>query len=270
VIEKLPFVNEPGFQHAVSFSIGKNIYTPEDLERTDLIQDDRPYAGITYLAIGFHSKNSHRMDSLELDLGIVGPHSYAEQCQKAIHDWIYSTDPKGWDNQLKDEPVLNIFYGRKWKLMQSGVGHGFGYDVIPHMGCALGNAATFANAGAQIRFGWNLPNDFGTFLIRPGCDSNAPSDKQDPRFFPRYHQVGIHLFAGVDGHVVLRNIFLDGNTFRDSHSVDKEHFVVDLVGGAGMIIYRFKITYTYVYKTKEYKTQKDEQKYGAITLSYSF
>jgi lipid A 3-O-deacylase len=82
VIEKLPFVNEPGFQHAVSFSIGQNIYTPEDLERSDLIQDDRPYAGITYLAIGFHSKNSHRMDSLELDLGIVGPHSYAEQCQK--------------------------------------------------------------------------------------------------------------------------------------------------------------------------------------------
>jgi len=82
VIEKLPFVNEPGFQHAVSFSIGQNIYTPEDLERSDLIQDDRPYAGITYLAIGFHSKNNHRMDSLELDLGIVGPHSYAEQCQK--------------------------------------------------------------------------------------------------------------------------------------------------------------------------------------------
>jgi len=52
--------------------------------------------------------------------------------------------------------------------------------------------------------------------------------------------------------------------------VDKEYFVVDLVGGVGMIIYRFKITYTYVYKTKEYKTQKDEQKYGAITLSYSF
>jgi len=73
VIEQLPFVNEPGFQHAVSFSIGQNIYTPEDLERSDLIQDDRPYAGITYLAIGFHSKNSHRMDSLELDLGIVGP-----------------------------------------------------------------------------------------------------------------------------------------------------------------------------------------------------
>ena len=143
---------------------------------------------------------------------------------------------KGWHNQLKDEPVLNIFYGRKWKLVQSGIGSGFGYDLIPHVGGALGNVATLANAGAQVRFGWNLPNDFGTFLIRPGSDSNAPLDKQDPRFFPRYHRIGIHLFVAVDGHAVLRNIFLDGNTFRDSHSVDKEPFVANFAVGAGAII----------------------------------
>src|SRR3546814_11015068 len=29
------------------------------------------------------------------------------------------------------------------------------------------------------------------------------------------------LFAGVEGRAVLRNIFLDGNTFADSHSVDE-------------------------------------------------
>ena len=270
LIDRLPFVNEPGFQRAISISIGQNIYTPEDLKQSDLIQNDRPYAGISYFAIGFHSKNSCRMDTLEFDLGIVGRHSYAEDCQKVVHEWIDSTDPEGWHNQLKDEPVLNIFYGRKWKLVQSGIGSGFGYDLIPHVGCALGNVATLANAGAQVRFGWNLPNDFGTFLIRPGSDSNAPLDKQDPRFFPRYHRIGIHLFAAVDGHAVLRNIFLDGNTFRDSHSVDKKPFVVNFGVGAGVIIYRFKITYAYVYRTKEFKTQKDEQEFGAITVSYTF
>ena len=107
IIERLPFINEPGFQRAVFLSVEQNIYTPEDLTRSDLIKDDRPYAGITYLAIGFHSKSSHRMDSLELDLGIVGPHSYAEQCQTKIHEWIDSTDPQGWDNQLEDESERN-------------------------------------------------------------------------------------------------------------------------------------------------------------------
>jgi lipid A 3-O-deacylase len=195
IIERLPFINEPGFQRAVSLSLGQNIYTPEDLVRSDLIEDVRPYAGITYFAIGFHSKSSHRMDSLELDLGIVGPHSYAEQCQTKLHEWIDSTDPQGWDNQLKDEPVFNIFYERKWRLAHSMVRKGFNFDMIPHIGFGLGNVATFASTGTEFRFGWNLPNDFGTFLIRPGSDTNAPLDKSDPRFFPLYQRFGIHVFA---------------------------------------------------------------------------
>jgi len=135
----VPFINKPGFQRAISMSIGQNIYTPEDIKRRDLIKEDRPYAGITYLAIGFHSKSSRRMDTLEFDLGIVGRHSYAEDCQKVVHEWIDSAKPEGWDNQLRDEPVLEVVYERKWKLLQSGAGGGFGYDFIPHMGAGLGN-----------------------------------------------------------------------------------------------------------------------------------
>ena len=270
LIDRLPFVNEPGFQRAISISFGQNIYTPEDLERNDLIQDDRPYAGITYFAIGFHSRSSFRMDTLEFDLGIVGRHSYAQDCQEVVHERIDSSEPKGWHNQLKDEPVINIFYGRKWKLVRSGFGSGFGYDLIPCVGCSLGNAYIMANAGAQVRFGWNLPDDFGTFLIRPGSDSNAPLDKREPRFLSGYHRLGIHLFAAADGCAVLRNILLDGNTFRDSHSVDKEPFVANFAVGAGFIIYGFKITCAHVYRTKEFKTQKDVQKFGAITISYTF
>ena len=270
LIERLPFVNEPGYQRCVSFSLGQNIYTPEDKERSDLITNDRPYAGITYLAVGFHSKNDRQMDTLELDVGIVGRHSYAEDCQKIVHRWITATDPKGWEHQLHDEPVLNVFFERKWRVLQVKFDGDLGLDVIPHIGCGAGNAFTGANAGGQIRFGWNLPNDFGTFLIRPGSDSNAPMDSNDPRFFRPLHRLGVHLFCAVDGNAVARNILLDGNTFRDSHSVEKEHFVANFVGGIGIIVHRFKITYSHVFRTKEFKLQKHGQHYGAISLSYTF
>ena len=270
LIKRLPFINEPGYQRSLSFSLGQKIYTPHDIERSDLVEDDRPYGGISYLALGFHSKNREMMDTLEFDVGIVGRHSYAEDCQKIVHKWIDSPDPKGWEHQLKDEPVFNIFFERKWKTLKGKLDGGFGFDVIPHMGCYLGNALTGANAGGQVRFGWNLPNDFGTFLIRPGSDSNAPFDRNDPRFYQPFHRLGVHLFLAIDGNAVARNIFLDGNTFRDSHSVDKKHFVGNFVGGLGIIIYRFKITYSYVHMTKEYTTQKDEQEYGAITLSLTY
>ncbi|MBI4633533.1 MAG: lipid A deacylase LpxR family protein [Deltaproteobacteria bacterium] len=270
LIERMPFVNDPGDQRSVSLSLGQKIYTPEDKERSDPIRDDRPYAGITYLGLGLHSKNRRQMDTFEFDLGIVGRHSYAEDCQKVIHRWIGSVDPKGWEHQLHDEPVFNLFFERKWKVLQTKGAGSLGFDCIPHLGVAVGNVYTGANLGGQVRFGWNLPNDFGTYLIRPGSDSSSPLDDADPRLFHPFRRFGVHLFLAVDGNAVARNIFLDGNTFRDSHSVNKKPFVADLVAGIGMIIHRFKITYSYVHRTKEFETQKDEQHFGAISVSFTF
>lgn len=269
-IERMPFVNDPGQQRSVSVSLVQNIYTPEDKKRSDLIPDDRPYAGLTYLGLGLHSKSQRQMDTLEFDLGIVGRHSYAEDSQKLIHNWRGLTEPQGWSHQLHDEPILNIYFERKWRVMQNRYSGGLGFDCIPHMGAAVGNAYTGINLGGQVRFGWNIPNDFGTYLIRPGSDSSAPVDDEDPRFFSLFQRFGIHLFFAVDGNAVARNILLDGNTFRDSHSVDKEPFVADFIGGIGMIIHRFKITYSYVYRTKEFETQRDEQQFGAISVSFTF
>lgn len=270
LIKRLPLVNKPGLQYSVSMSLGQNIYTPEDTESSDLVKDDRPYAGILYYAIGFHSKSSRQMDSLEFLLGIVGPHSYAEETQKKVHELCNNDIFNGWANQLKDEPVLGVFYDRKWKLRQSKISSGFSYDLIPHMGAGLGNALIYAHAGAGLRFGWNLPNDFGTFTIRPGSNTNAAFNETDPRFFRRDQRFGIHVFAAVGGSWVLRNIFFDGNTFRDSHSVDKEPFVGNYMVGVGLMLSRFKMSFAHVHQTKEFKTQKNEHSFTAITLSFSY
>ena len=69
---------------------------------------------------------------------------------------------------------------------------------------------------------------------------------------------------------MLRNIVLDGNLYRESYYVDKEPFVGRLLLGIGTIIHRFKITYAYVFITKEFETQDVPQAYGTITVSYTF
>ncbi len=268
--DRIPVFADAGIIKSFSVSLGQNMYTPRNKKSPYLIRDDRPYAGVTYLDIGFHGRNESSMDSLELQLGIVGRHSYAQDLQEAFHDWTHSTVPKGWEHQLHDEPIVNLYAERKWKLLKLQDQSGLGIDFIPHAGLAVGNAYTGINLGGQVRFGWNIPNDFGTHLIRPGSDASVPADDADPRFFEPWRRIGFHGFAAVDGRAIARNLLLDGNTFRDSHSVDKEPFVADVMGGAALIIHRFKITYTYVYRTREFKTQKGEQHFGSISIAYTF
>jgi hypothetical protein len=269
IIRRLPFINEQGLQRNVGLSIGQNMYTPGDISIDDLIEDDRPYAGWTYLGIGLHSKNESRLDSMEIQLGIVGPDSFAEHTQKLVHKLRGCQTPNGWDNQLNNEPGLAVVYERRWRFFYNGPVGKSGLDFIPHLGGALGNVHTYANAGMEARIGWNLPRDFGTSLIRPAGNSSAPLNDHDPRL-SRDQNFSLYVFAGADGRGVLRNIFLDGNTFTDSHSVDKKHFVADIGGGIGLIIHRFKLTYTHVLQTKEFKGQKDNQTFGSITLTYTY
>lgn len=258
----LPFINRPGYKHSISISLAQSIYTPDDIERSDLIREDRPYAGILYFAIGIHSISNQRMDTLEINLGIIGPHSYAEQTQKIIHGFYKGTRPNGWHNQLKDEFALGAIYERKWKLFQSQSKNSFGFDFIPHLGGGLGNVYTYASAGMQIRFGWNLPGDFGSTLIRPGGDCNMN--------FRRSGRSGFHVFFGVDGKAILRNIFLDGNTFQNSHRVEKKPFTVDALLGIGIRFGHFNISYAYIFWTKKFKTETKGHVFGVFNLSYSY
>jgi lipid A 3-O-deacylase len=269
VIKFLPFEKTPDRRRNISISLGQDIYTPADIEAEELIEDDRPYAGITYLSFGFHNRLQRDMDTLEMVLGIVGPDSYAEECQKAIHKVFDDKEPQGWDNQLKNEPVLNLVYEHKKKITESVMPGGFGHDLILNTGGALGNMMIFYNLGLNLRLGWNLPDDFGNYPIRPASAINGAFDAKDPRYSTQ-GKMGVYLFACTEGRAVMHNIFLDGNTFKDSHSVNSEPVVADCMGGIGVITGQYQIYFAYVDRTKEFDDQEESQKFGSFNISYSF
>lgn len=268
-IDYLPFVNRPGFQRNVAFFIGQNMYTPEEIERAALITDDRPYAGWTYAGVSFHSKNQKILDTVELQAGIVGPASQAEPIQKFVHRVVNSPKPRGWDHQLRNEPGLAIIFERKLRLFSKESVGGWGADGIPFAGLSLGNIQTYANAGIEFRVGLRLPRDFGSSLIRPAGDTSAPAAQDDPRLAGR-ESLGWHLFGSANGRAVARDIFLDGNTFRDSHSVGKKYFVLDLAAGLCVTAGRFKFTYAYAVRTKEFKDQRRHDSFGAVSVSFTY
>ncbi|NIT29348.1 MAG: DUF2219 family protein, partial [Candidatus Aminicenantes bacterium] len=87
----------------------------------------------------------------------------------------------GWDNQIDTELGIAFIYDRKYRLVPDlGFSGQWGVDTIINAGAAAGNIFTHVNSGIEMRFGWNLPADFGTSLIRPAGDTEAPADTDDP------------------------------------------------------------------------------------------
>jgi hypothetical protein len=248
-------------------TLGQAIYTPTDPNRRDVIKDDRPYAGWLYLGFAYNARTERWMETSEIDIGMIGPASLARQSQDFIHDLRGFERFQGWGNQLHDELGLQFVRERKDRVFQYADRDGPQMDAITHYGYSLGNVRTYLNAGIEMRIGSYLPNDFGTSPIRPAGDSNAPLSRYTSR---RMANSGMHLFLSLDGRAVAHDIFLDGNTFSDSHSVDKEYFVGDVAAGIAWQWPGGKITYAQYWRSKEFRTQQHGQSFGSVTLSLEY
>ena len=269
VFRILPYINEKAYQKNLLFTLGQNIYTPNDTKTSALITNDRPYAGYLYLGVGVAWKTAEVRNTLALNVGVVGPSSYAEETQRLIHDVRKLDHPRGWDNQLHDELGLTGVYLRDWRWPKISRRSGIDWELLPHAGVAVGNVQTYANVGGELRFGLNLPDDFGTAAIGPAASTSTPVDGALAATRSRV-DFGVYLFGRVDGRAVVHNIFLDGNTFGNSHSVEKEWAVADLSAGIGTNYKNTKLAYALVYRTREFKGQKEGQLFGTISVNIAF
>lgn len=267
VIRAIPFSQTPNSIHNVGILFGQHIYTPSDIQATTLQNNDRPYSGFLFGGLALHSKTDSILDTLEIVVGIVGSKAYAEFAQNTVHHMRDIPTAKGWDHQLHNEPAVRFSWQRKWRIDKKQVFNTFDYDLISHAGITLGNVRTSGNTGGEIRFGYRLPQDFGSDVIRAGAGVTTPAlsrSIKDSRPF------GIHLFAGSQLEFVGHDIFLDGNTFEDSPGVEKEKLVVDLSIGLALSFDRYKFTYRHLYRTKQFVNQKQDQIIGSLTMTLSF
>lgn len=257
----LPFFAPTG-EARTAFALGQNIYTPQDTDLFNPPPTERPYAGFLYGAIGLMEQcpDKTRLDQIQLQLGIIGPASLAEDAQKWVHSIIHNAKPAGWHTQLRDEPGLALIYERSLKLIPPQSVFGLVLDVEPHFGGAVGNVYDYLNTGAMMRLGFNLPDDYGPMRIEPGLPGS--------NFFDPNGGFSVYVFAGVDGRAVARNIFLDGNTWQSSRSVVKKNLVGDLELGAAITFERVRLAFTHVFRTREYRTQMSDDQFGAVSLSF--
>jgi hypothetical protein len=223
------------------YALGQKMFTSSDIKQADPPLDDRPYAGWLYAEVGLVGTHGDRLQAWRLGVGIVGPGSLAEETQRLVHDVVGTTEPQGWGTQLPTEPTLLLSYETRWRRsVWQGDNTGLEADLIPSLGVVAGNAYTFAEVGTTIRFGSRLPRDWGGYSPEPAASGAAVFSADG---------FGWHLFAGFEGRAFARNLFLDGSSFRDSRSVEKEPFVADLQLGAAVHWRKLRLSYTHVIRS---------------------
>ncbi len=260
-----PGDDEPDRFVTERLSLAQTFFTPENIELRDLQPDDHPWASWLRLSYSLSVRHDGILDTGMLSLlGVVGPLAQGEPVQRWWHSVINDPTPRGWNNQLKNEPVAQFLWERKWRrLVLVGTEADLGLDLRPVTEIALGNAFIHGGAGLEIRFGRRLRSDGG--IPRPG--PNAPSLGA---FIPREDGYGWYVFAAAQARGVGRNLFIEGNTFRDSPGLDVKRFANDVIAGAAIETPRVRFSYTFVSRSEEFDGQNGRHEFGQLGITFAF
>lgn len=221
----LPGLSAPGLDYRIGLAVGQNIQSPSDLSATEPIPGDVPYAGALGFELNWIGFNDDSFRGYALIAGVVGPASGGEAVQKWVHDWIGAEEPRGWDNQLPNEPVVNFNAMFKEKLLRFRPGSRWSGDLTLTGGFGVGTALTFGEVAAEVRAGRNLPYGFA-FVPDPigrsiAYDATVPSSGEDSLY------VSLMMRRVYTQHF----IFTDGSLFQDTPSVATDPWRWQLVTG---------------------------------------
>lgn len=138
------------------WGLNQNMYAPLNIAAAGIQYGDRPYCGLTYFSHLLISADQEKNQKLTtgISLGVMGKYSYAGDIQSWFHSLIHYTKPKGWDNQIKTDLILNysILYER---LLFSPTAN---LEII---GSLQANAGTlYNNMGLGLQFRAGLFNNY--------------------------------------------------------------------------------------------------------------
>ncbi|WP_022941316.1 lipid A deacylase LpxR family protein [Psychromonas hadalis] len=246
-------------QYAIGYSLGQALQTAIDIEVETLVEEDAPYVGLLAWQVKLLAYDQFMNDEVGLILGAVGPVAGGEFVQSFVHGLTGAKQPQGWDQQINNEFVFRVQARRTWRLYET---HLFNaeFDFLTGVDGGLGNLRSDVAAGIGFRVGQKLRDNFISSTVFPVQKFNGLN----------YTLHGWYLFFNVSTVYVLNDIFINGNTFHDSHSVELIHLQVAYSAGIMVNIYDFSVLYTLLHISDEYEGQAEASRFGSIALTYHF
>ncbi|HYE08079.1 MAG TPA: lipid A deacylase LpxR family protein [Planctomycetota bacterium] len=266
-LDGLPPLDRPGRERFVSYSLALRMFTPEDITAERLLVDDQPYVGVLAASATAAAQDASRLDALTITAGVAGPASMAGPAQRALHRALGSNTPRGWHHQIGNEPILNAQYDHRWRIGDVDAGPAGDGDAILSGSVAAGNLQSLATVGIGVRWGHHVAKDY--FVPPPFFGQETVG----PLSLPRQHggrASALYLAAGVDGSLIGNLIQFDGNTFRDSHRVDHDHWsargYAAIHGRVGQVVFALSIVHATI--TWEKPDGERWEQYGRVSFGW--
>jgi lipid A 3-O-deacylase len=210
------------------------------------------------------------LNSVEISLGTVGPHAFAEDTQDYIHDIRNLDKFQGWDSQMPNEPTLNVIFNqkRRWHLLEDAdLPMDLEIDGFHEAGISLGNFLTDIHIGGLIRIGWNLPVEFSDPRLTQTAHTQrlfTNGDGNDERW-------SVYAILGARGSAVFHDITIDGPVFRSyDTNIKREPLVGEAYIGFGIRRGNWEFGYVHTYRGKQYESQEDPQGFGSVAIRKRF
>jgi hypothetical protein len=231
---------------AARWEVGQRIYTPRR-DGAEPVPGERPYAGWLYGAWERMTTSPRTRARLRVEAGITGRPSLAEPVQNAFHRLAGYQPQLGWKHQLGFEPGVIVSYGRERRFPVVGGGGATRLDVLPSWIVRAGNVRTGAEAGVRARLGFGAGNAWTGAGAARGLSGWVE--------------------AGARQEAVLRDLFIDGNTFADRDpGLDRRTWVAQGEAALGIRYRRTELEYRFVLRGREYETQTEPHPYGSIRV----
>ncbi len=241
-------------------ALGQYIFIPEDTSGPGTPVGQHPYAGFLYGTYGvLAEKGDDRLDSFHVQVGVTGDPSQGQEVQNVFHNAFGDDEAQGWDTQLDTEIAFAATYdtARKVKLFEWG---NLESEIIGNAGASVGTLLTQGHVGANWRLGFDLADDWGPTKLYPYSSAGQ---------WNNVNWASGYVYLGATGRVVARDLFLDGNTFASSSSVDKEALVADWFAGWAVQVGVAQVSFTYQERGKSFETQDSPHKTASVNLSFA-
>jgi len=244
------------------FRIGQYIFNPQSVRADDINVNDRPFAGYLFAEAGINTfYTSSNVLKVSLQLGVVGPESYAEQFQEGLHKLFGYPTVKGWQHQITTIPVIQAQAIYSYRIFRERFKEKV--DVQLQAEANVGTVWTSASLGPMVRISLRGP-------LRPMHDSalHGATLKRDKEYDG---QRDLFLYLNPSVQYQMEDATITGSPFNDDSPVTFPliPFRFNAEAGVKYLRNRWNFSYSAHYRGKELSNNViTGYYYGSIQIGY--